>query len=163
VNTNLSGENSTCLLEFLTNLEKNLTDISSKVQLLIDKSQGDVIQSGGVKTVNYYNGNPVHSVADYSSGYLPSQLETDQGLRIKEALIDAGLIDDSWQPIGLTGSQRGLLAGTIAQTLDIRNQWQLFGRLWDEKPDTLRKYYNRAFDQSKSLDFQDLLKTIMAQ
>lgn len=64
--------------------------------------------------------------------------------------------------MGLSGPQRGLLAGAIAQELKIKNTWQVFGRLWNEKPDTLRKYYNRAFDQSKSLDFQDLLKTIMA-
>lgn len=50
----------------------------------------------------------------------------------------------------------------IAQELKIKNTWQVFGRLWNEKPDTLRKYHNRAFDQSKSLGFQDLLKTIMA-
>lgn len=152
-------DDSTCLTDILENFHKNLME---NIRQLLAHQQGDVIQSGGIKTVYYCYGDSSHSVADAQTPHLPVQFETDQALKIKTGLIEAGLIDDNWQAIGLSGPQRGLLAGTIAQELKIKNTWQVFGRLWNEKPDTLRKYHNRAFDQSKSLDFQDLLKTIMA-
>lgn len=152
-------ENKSFIPEFFEHFEKNLMD---KIQQLINKSQGDVIQSGGVKTVYYCYGERANTLAEPVCNYIPEQLATDQALKIKENLINEGMLDDNWQPIGLSGPERGLLASGIAQALDIKNMWQVFGYLWNEKPDTLRKYYNRAFDQSKSLDFQDRLKAIIA-
>ena len=161
--TNLPGENSTCLLEFLTNFEKNLMDISSKVQLLIDKSQGDVIQSGAVKQVYYCYGNRVHSVAEGQPAYftLPPQLESDRAESIKVRLAEAGLIDDYWQPVSMSWSQSAVLAQYISERLGIRNVWQVFGRLWHKQPETLRKYFNTAMNQDKTLRLQEKLKKIL--
>jgi hypothetical protein len=38
----------------------------------------------------------------------------------------------------------------------------VFGQLWDEKPETLRRNFNKALEQRKSLDFQDRLQNILS-
>ena len=37
----------------------------------------------------------------------------------------------------------------------------VFGQLWNEKPETLRSYLNKALEQKKSLEFQERLKNIL--
>ena len=76
-------------------------------------------------------------------------------------LVDAGMLDDDWQPVKLSGPQRALLAKAVSDRLNITDVWQLFGQLWNENPSTLRSYLSRAFDQKKSLQFQDKLKNAL--
>jgi hypothetical protein len=33
------------------------------------------------------------------------------------------------------------LARTVSEHLNINDVWQVFGQLWDEKPETLRSYF----------------------
>ena len=49
----------------------------------------------------------------------------------------------------------------VSNRLNINEVWQVFGELWNEKPETLRSYLNKALDQKKSLKFQDRLKNIL--
>ena len=44
----------------------------------------------------------------------------------------------------------------------INEVWQVFGKLWDERPETLRGYLNKALDQKKSLDFQEKIIKALA-
>ena len=76
-------------------------------------------------------------------------------------LVDAGILDENWQPVGLSCSERALVAKAVRDRLDLKEVWQLFGQLWSEKPETLRSYLNRALEQKKSLDFQERLKNIL--
>ena len=75
--------------------------------------------------------------------------------------MDAGILTDDWQPLNLSGSERALVARAICERLKINEIWQVFGKLWGEKPETLRSYLNKALDQKKSLKFQDRLKNIL--
>ena len=70
------------------------------------------------------------------------------------------LLTEELQPIDLSKPEQAILARVISERLEIKDVWQVFGKLWQVRPETLRNYYNKALDQRKSLDFQDKLKNI---
>ena len=88
------------------------------------------------------------------------KLKTDKAHELMGKLVAAEVLKEDWQPNGLSGSERGLVARAVCERLDISDTWQVFGQLWGEKPETLRRYFNKALEQKKSLDFQDRLKNI---
>jgi len=126
---------------------------------------GDVIEAGGVKNVtnNYYGEAPANEHADthLSKDAIPQQLQTEEAELLMEDLVDDGILTEDWQPNGLSGSERGLVARAVADRLDISDVWQVFGSLWNEKPETLRSYLNKALEQRKSLTFQEKLTKIL--
>ena len=89
-------------------------------------------------------------------------LKSEQAETMKTVLTDAQLLTDDWQPNGLSGTERGLLAKTLGERLGIKDVWKVFGQLWNEKPETLRRNFNKALEQRKSLDFQDRLQNILS-
>lgn len=91
----------------------------------------------------------------------PEALCTPEALEAMQLLQEAELLDADWQPIKLSGPERGLVAREVCLKLEINEVWQTFGQLWGEKPETLRGYMNKAMDQKKSLDFQKRLKNIL--
>lgn len=91
----------------------------------------------------------------------PASLTTKEAENIMENLVDAGLLDEEWQTINLSGTEQALVAKTVSGKLDIKDVWQAFGSLWNIKPETLRTYFNRALEQKKSLSFQEKLKNIL--
>lgn len=126
---------------------------------------GDVIEAGGVKNVtnNYYGEAPASESADahLSEDVMPRQLKTEEAEQLMEDLVDEGILTEDWQPNGLSGSERGLVARAVCEHLHINEVWQVFGSLWNEKPETLRRYFNNALDQRKSLKYQEKLKKIL--
>ena len=90
---------------------------------------------------------------------MPEQLRSERAERLKERLSDAGMLSGDWQPAGLSNTEKALLAKAVSDRLDIKEVWQVFGRLWNVKPDSMRAYFNRALEQKKSLSFQDRIKT----
>lgn len=92
---------------------------------------------------------------------IPNKLRCPEAEELMEDLVDAGLLTEEWQPIGMSGSERGLLAKEVCTHLGINDVWQVFGKLWNEKPETLRSYLNKALDLKKSLLFQEKLKNIL--
>ena len=91
---------------------------------------------------------------------VPERLKTEEAEELMEDLVDAGMLTEDWQPNGLSGPERALVAKAVCDRLEVNEVWQLFGQLWGEKPETLRAYYNKAMEQKKSLKFQDRLKNI---
>ena len=92
---------------------------------------------------------------------VPEKLNTNEAKEVMADLVDAGLLKDNWQPNGLSGPERALVAKAVCEQLEINEVWQVFGQLWGEKPETLRSYLNKALEQKKSLKFQDRLKNIL--
>ena len=92
---------------------------------------------------------------------VPEKLKTEAAEGIMEDLVGAGILNEDWQPLNLSGTERALVAKTVSEHLKINEVWQVFGKLWGEKPETLRSYLNKALDQKKSLKFQDRLKNIL--
>ena len=92
---------------------------------------------------------------------VPERLKAEEAKEVMEDLVNEGLLDEDWQPLGLSGSERGVIAKAVCDYLKINEVWQVFGQLWNEKPETLRGYFNKALEQKKSLEFQDRLKKIL--
>ena len=92
---------------------------------------------------------------------VPEKLNTNETKELMADLVDAGLLKENWQPNNLSGTERALLAKAVCEQLEINEVWQVFGQLWNEKPETLRSYLNKALEQKKSLKFQDGLKNIL--
>ena len=75
--------------------------------------------------------------------------------------VDAGVLNEDWQPNGLSGTERALVAKAVSERIDLNEVWQVFGQLWNEKPETLRSYLNKALEQKKSLKFQEKLNHVL--
>ena len=93
---------------------------------------------------------------------LSDALCTPQAKALLAKLCDAGMLDAHWQPVGLTNTERGLLAKILSDELGIDTPWKVFGDCWQVNSGTLRTAYNQALNQRKSLHFQDRLKAVMA-
>lgn len=92
---------------------------------------------------------------------LPADLQSSESRRLLERMVAAGLLDERWQPLGLSHAKRGLLAKELADRLCVAYPWTTFGRLWGMKPETLRAAYHRAMDQRQALEFIELLKGVV--
>jgi hypothetical protein len=92
---------------------------------------------------------------------LPEVLLTDEARELHARLVEAGMVDEGWMPVGLTNAERGVLAFQLAVRLDIQNQWQVFSSFWGTTPGTLRSAYNKANDQRKTMSFVEKLNIIL--
>ena len=86
---------------------------------------------------------------------------SDKAKKLMQKLMDEGLIDTDSQPVNLSGTERSIVAKYVSNYLEINEIWQVFGLLWDMKPETLRNYFNRSFGQKKTTLFQDRMKEII--
>ena len=122
------------------------------------------VEAGATQINNYYGkseeGQEVEQMQEICSKGLEA-LRSEAAEELMEELVDAGLLDENWQPLGLTCFERAIVAKAVCGRLKINGVWQLFGSLWKEKPETLRSYHNKALDLKKTLLFQDKLKKIL--
>ena len=89
-----------------------------------------------------------------------SELQTEEADTLLRRFTEAGLLTDDWQPVGLSLGEKGILASFLAERLGIKHLWQLFAPMWEVKPSTLRRAWNKALDQNKTADFLKKLKLI---
>ena len=92
---------------------------------------------------------------------VPKEFKNDEAKELMHKLSCAGLVSDDWQPIDLSIAERGYLAGEIASRLKIKNKWIVLGKLWGQKPETLRQGNNKATGQAKTGLFIEKLKRIL--
>lgn len=88
-------------------------------------------------------------------------LNTPEAHAVLSRLIDAGILDESFQPLNLSNTEKGVLADLLASKLEIRNLWQVFGTLWGMKNEVLRVANNKAQDQVKTSRFIEKIKHII--
>ena len=81
---------------------------------------------------------------------LPDVLCTDQAKALHAKLCEAGMVNEEWQPVGLSFTEKGTLIEYVADRLDIRAKWKLFGALWHVDPETLRTSKARGLEQDKT-------------
>ena len=105
---------------------------------------------------------PTHEEATPLPEALPEVLLTDAARELHAKLCREGMVDEQWQPVGLTNAERGVLAFQLAVRLDIQNQWQVFSSLWGTTPGTLRSAYNKANEQRKTMSFVKKLNIILS-
>ena len=91
---------------------------------------------------------------------LPEALLTDAARELHAKLVEAGMVDEQWQPVGLSFTEKGTLIDYVAERLDIRAKWKLFGALWHTDPETLRTSKVRGLDQDKTWAFRSRLDAL---
>lgn len=146
--------------------------------ILIGTVQGDVIESGGVKNVTkhyHYNEKKSTFVDDCEAdtdetrhdlqlppeepvAAFPEQLCTPPARQLLDKLYQAGIVNQTWKPVGLTGAEKSILAVTVAEHLYIHNHWAFFGELWAMEKETLRQANVKAMNQEGIGVFMDRLK-----
>ena len=120
------------------------------------------VEEGGIGIqINNGNSAKASSTPEVAGGVIPESLNTEEAVELMDNLVDAGMLTENWQPNGLSGTERALVAKTVCDRLEVNEVWQLFGQLWGENPETLRAYYNKAMNQKKSLKYQDKLKNVL--
>lgn len=87
--------------------------------------------------------------------------DSEEAGKLLASLVKAKMLDEKWQPRKLTSSEKALVAKAVCRRLNINNVWQVFGQLWNIKPDTLRSYYNKALEQKKTQETLDKIRKIM--
>lgn len=92
---------------------------------------------------------------------LPEELKTPEAEQLMQKLVNAGLLNNNWQPVNLSIAERGYLAAEISSRLTINYKWKVMGELWNENPGTLRKGKNNAIEQKKTGAFIEKLKKIL--
>lgn len=95
------------------------------------------------------------------AGGIPDELNSAEAREMKEKLAEADIIDEHWQPAKLSIAEKGVLAGFLADRMNIKNPWLTFGTLWSMQPETLRRGAAKAMGQKKTLVFQDRLKKLL--
>jgi hypothetical protein len=120
------------------------------------------VEEGGIGIqINNGNSAKASSTPEVAGGVVPERLKTEEAEELMNKLVDAGMLTEEWQANGLSCSERALLAKNVCDKLKINDVWQVFGMLWNERPETLRSYFNKALDQKKSLKYQDKLKNVL--
>ena len=138
-------------------------------RIVMDKDRGTTIMHFNAPIMHYYDhptnvyvGKGEYVEAEEVKGIeIPELLKTDEAKDVLGNFIYNRLLTEELQPIDLSKPEQAILARVISERLEIKDVWQVFGKLWQVRPETLRNYYNKALDQRKSLDFQDKLKNIL--
>ena len=121
------------------------------VNLSIDKA--GTVQVQGASTIAAANG-------EHAERVMPECLQTERAQGLLQKAQAAGWLDERWQPT-LSATEAALLAMRLAECLEIRTVWKVFGQLWQRNSESLRAKYNVAMEQEKSLEFQGLLKRML--
>ena len=91
---------------------------------------------------------------------LPEVLLTDEARALLAKLVEAGMVDEAWRPVGLSNAERGTLAEYITERLNISAKWKLWGNLWGMNPETLRTAKARGLEQEKTWAFRSRLDVL---
>ena len=98
---------------------------------------------------NYYGSNACEQPS-YRNGEMPDELKTEKAQRIKNNLIEIGMVTEDFMPLGLSSSEAAVLANQIGTELEIKNIWSVFGNYWGPNPNSMRAACNRGMDQKKT-------------
>ncbi|MDO4165703.1 MAG: hypothetical protein Q4D56_15170 [Bacteroides sp.] len=92
---------------------------------------------------------------------LPDELRTPQAEALMAKLVAAGLLDEKWQPVGLSNTQKVIIANEVASKLRFREVWKVFGALWGMKSESLRSYFKTAQKQTGYDEKRKAIKDII--
>lgn len=106
---------------------------------------------------NYYGSNACEQNS-CRNAEMPEELKTDKAQRIKNNLMDIGVVTEDFMPLGISTSEAAVLAYQIGIELEIKNIWSVFGNYWGPNPNSMRTACNRGMDQKKTAAFLDKVK-----
>lgn len=99
---------------------------------------------------------------------LPPKLASEKAMRMWMRLQEAGLIDDHYQPVGLSRTKSAVLAEEMMyrlaneneKLLGIDDKWKYFERLWHKKNMRADRYH--GLNQESSAKFRDEIQALFA-
>ena len=106
---------------------------------------------------NYYGSNACEQPS-YRNGEMPEELKTEKAQKIMKNLMDIGVVNEDFMPLGISTSEAAVLAYQIGIELEIKNIWSVFGNYWGPNPNSMRTACNRGMDQKKTAAFLDKVK-----
>lgn len=92
---------------------------------------------------------------------LPEPLRTAEAQALLERMCSAGILDGRWQRVGLSITQKGVLASELADRLGIKHLWKTFGGLWHMNSETLRTGCGKSMDQRRISEFRERIRKVM--
>ena len=98
---------------------------------------------------NYYGSNACEQNS-CRNAVMPEELKTEKAQRIKNNLMDIGVVTEDFMPLGISTSEAAVLAYQIGIELEIKNIWSVFGNYWGPNPNSMRAACNRGMDQKKT-------------
>ena len=120
----------------------------------------DIHDNQHVVIVNRKEPSAPQKKEEAEANMLPDVLCTDQAQALHAKLCEAGMLNEDWQPVGLSFTEKGTLIEYVADRLDIRAKWKLFGALWHVDPETLRTSKARGLEQDKTWAFRSRLEAL---
>ena len=120
----------------------------------------DIHDNQHVVIVNRKEPSAPQKKEEAEANMLPDVLCTDQAKALHAKLCEAGMVNEEWQPVGLSFTEKGTLIEYVADRLDIRAKWKLFGALWHVDPETLRTSKARGLEQDKTWAFRSRLEAL---
>ena len=120
----------------------------------------DIHDNQHVVIVNRKEPSAPQKKEEAEANMLPDVLCTDQAKALHAKLCEAGMVNEDWQPVGLSFTEKGTLIEYVADWLDIRAKWKLFGALWHVDPETLRTSKARGLEQDKTWAFRSRLEAL---
>lgn len=101
-------------------------------------------------------------------GVLPPKLASGRAMFMWRILQQEGLIDDDYQPVGLSRTMSALLANDMItrlsteteRLLGIDDKWKPFEQLWDRS--NMKADYNHAMSLAKTRPFLGRLNRLLA-
>lgn len=104
---------------------------------------------------------PEQEAALLADDPLPEPLRTAEAQALLERMCSAGILDGRWQPVGLSITQKGVLASELADRLGIKHLWKTFGGLWHMNSETLRTGCGKSMDQRRISEFRERIRKVM--
>lgn len=104
---------------------------------------------------------PEREAALLADDLLPEPLRTAEAQALLERMCSAGILDGRWQPVGLSITQKGVLASELADRLGIKHLWKTFGGLWHMNSETLRTGCGKSMDQRRISEFRERIRKVM--
>ena len=127
------------------------------------------VLGGSAQSIQYFTTQQAESAVQYTIDVcapgevssLPDALSTDRARNLLHRLSELGVLDEAFQPHGISQSKKGVLAQQIAAKLGIKNQWVTFAHFWHVDANCLRSGYNRWMESKSIGKFLDFIHPAM--
>lgn len=147
-------------------IREKLLDMMAEGKINLNGCQ---VNLGDGSTQNNYYADKVNDTRKSNAKYadesecstLPDAFRTTDGVALMEKLKQGNLIDDDFQPIGMSWTEKSILVDELSSRLHIEDKWQVFGSLWHLKPQSLRSAYNKAMDMKKTAVIFDRIRNVI--
>ena len=100
------------------------------------------------------------SISMVYKNIIPNELTSPEATSCLRKLVDAHILDNNYQPIRLSRTQRAVLANELISGMSLDDKkWSLFEQLWQMKG--LANSFQKALEQQQTSMFIHQIKSIL--